>query len=218
MIIAITNLKGGVGKTTVSINLAVSFALRGKSVCLVDLDEGQRSASMWSGNRAEAGHEPHIDVVIKNEKQLFKDVAEYKKKFDVVLIDGVPTLEDVQGRIIWASDILIVPLSPSELDYRSFEEFLETYEKLKNSREMEGRKIEAYALMNRVVKANMSKVIEKALGHYDTIPTLKTKLGQRTAYVETISEGLGAMEWKDDKAKAEINALTNEIETIIKNF
>lgn len=219
MIIAVTNLKGGVGKTTVSINLAVAFALRGKSVCLVDMDEGQRSASMWAGNRAEANKEPHIEVVIKTDKQLFKDVAEYKKRFDIVLIDGVPTLEDVQGRIIWASDILIVPLSPSELDYRSFEEFLETYEKFKSSREIEGRKVEAYALMNRVVKAaNMSKVIEKALGHYDTIPTLKTKLGQRTAYIETISEGLGAMEWKDEKAKAEVEALAIEIEKIIKKF
>ena len=60
MIIAVTNLKGGVGKTTVSINLAVAFALRGKSVCLVDLDEGQRSASMWAGNRSEAEKEPQI--------------------------------------------------------------------------------------------------------------------------------------------------------------
>lgn len=218
MIIAITNLKGGVGKTTVAVNLAISFALKGKSVCLVDLDVGQRSASMWSGNRAEANREPHIEVVIKNEKQLLKDVIEYKKKYDIVLIDGVPTLEDVQGRIIWASDILVVPISPSELDYRSFEEFLDTYEKFKSSREIEGRKVEAYALMNRVVKANMSKVIEKALEHYDNIPTLKSKLSQRTAYVETISEGLGVAEWKDDKAKSEIEALTDELQTIIKNF
>ena len=218
MIIAVTNLKGGVGKTTVSINLAVAFALRGKSVCLVDLDEGQRSASMWAGNRSEAGKEPHIEVVIKTEKQLFKDVSEYKKKYDIVLIDGVPTLEDVQGRIIWASDILIVPISPSELDYRSFEEFYETYEKLSSSRQIEGRKIEAFVLMNRVVKANMSKVIEKALTHYDTVPTLKSKLSQRTAYVETISEGMGVMEWKDEKARKEIDALVSEIEQIIKNF
>jgi chromosome partitioning protein len=105
------------------------------------------------------------------------------------------------------------------LDYRSFEEFLETYEKLKNSRDMEGRKIEAYALMNRVVKAaNMSKVIEKALKHYETIPTLAAKLAQRTAYIETIGEGMGVMEWKDEKAKAEIDALASEIETIINNF
>lgn len=47
---------------------------------------------------------------------------------------------------------------------------------------------------------------------------MKTTIGERVAYKETISNGLGVTEYKDKKAKEEIEALRSEIEAIIKNF
>jgi chromosome partitioning protein len=211
MIIAVTNLKGGVGKTTLSINLAVAFAHRGKKVCLVDLDEGQKSAMVWGENRAEAQREPFIKVETQAAKQLFYNVPSLKEQFDIIIIDGCPTLAEIQSRIIWAADLVIVPVKPSELDYRSFEQFLEQYDRLAADRE-NSRPLKGFVVMNGIVaKSNILKNIEEALSHYAQLPMLKTRLAQRLAYAESISEGAGVVEYKDEKAKAEIEAIVEEL-------
>ena len=51
MIISVTNLKGGSGKSTIAINLAVSFAVRGYNTCIVITDNEQRSAMKWQQDR-----------------------------------------------------------------------------------------------------------------------------------------------------------------------
>lgn len=218
MIIAVTNLKGGVGKTTVAVNLAVAFAHRGKQVCLVDLDEGQKSALVWGENRAESNRQPFIKVETQAAKQLFYNIPELKKNYDYVIIDGCPTLAEVQSRIIWAADLLIVPVRPSELDFRSFEQFLEQYDRLAAERPVE-RKLKGFTVLNGVVEGTkIARNVEEALGHYEQLPILKTKLLQRVAYAESISEGAGVLEYSNEKAKSEILELTNEVENIIAQF
>ena len=76
MIILIGSQKGGPGKTTVAVNLAVEFARQGKDVCLVDADP-QRSAARWHADREEQRHTPAIACVEKlgNINQTLQDLA-----------------------------------------------------------------------------------------------------------------------------------------------
>lgn len=213
MVIAITNLKGGVGKTTIATNLAVSFAVQDKQVCIVDTDLGQQSSMEWSGNRDEK--RVSVPVFGVGIKQLNKEVEALKSKYDHVIIDGTPQLSELADRTIVASDLLIIPLSPSIYDFRGFENFLTRYDQIKGTKEAMGGRVEAFVVLNRVVSnTNVSKEIIDALKEYD-VTLLKTKLINRIAYVESATSGLGVVEYRDPKAKSEILGLRKEIQKII---
>lgn len=215
MVISITNLKGGVGKTTIATNLAVELKRRQYEVCIVDTDLGQQSSMEWGGNRDESL--PSVPVFGISIKQLNKEVAELSQKYDFVIIDGTPQLSELADRTILASDLLLIPLTPSIYDYRGFENFLERYEQVKGLKEASGNRISSFVLLNRVVpNTNVSKDITEAVKAYE-IGILKTQLVNRVAYVDTAAEGKGVVEYKDKKAAAEIEALTSELLDIIQN-
>jgi chromosome partitioning protein len=210
MKIAITNLKGGVGKTTISTNLAVALSYLGKTVCIVDTDLKQRSASEWAGSRPT--DKPAISVFGITEKQLTGEIERLKNQFDVVIIDGTPHVSEITERAIITADILLIPISPSIYDYRAFENFFEKLEEINGNRVAYGGKIlSTHIIMNRAnEKVRVYKAIVEAIQAYD-IPILKNQLGNRTAYVETAFEGLGVVEGRDKKAKDEFNELVKEI-------
>jgi chromosome partitioning protein len=216
MIISITNLKGGVGKTTLTTNLAVAFLLRGYKVCIVDTDLGLKSSMEWSGNRDEGL--PRLPVFGVGIKQLNKEVEVLDQDYDVVFIDGSPQLSELADRTILCSDIVIIPVLPGIYDFRAFENFLERYEQVKGLKEAQGAAIKAFVILNRYLeKSNVSKEIKEALGEYE-VKIMDAKLASRVAYIDTATQGMGVMEYKDAKAKAEISQIADELELAIKYF
>lgn len=211
--IAVTNLKGGVGKTTLTTNLAVSFQSLGYQVCVVDTDLGQQSAMEWGGSRSE--HLPAVPVFGIALKQLNKDIEALKDKYDLIFVDGSPQISELADRTILASDLLIIPITPSIYDYRGFESFLERFEKVKELKHAAGAEMDAFVVFNRVVpNTNISKDIAQAVQAYD-LKILATQLVNRVAYADSATEGLGVLEYKDPKAALEIKGLTDELLTYI---
>lgn len=208
MIISVTNLKGGCGKTTISTNLAVAFAKRGKSVCLIDTDLGQASALEWAGLRAE--QKPHIQVMGKKLSQITTDANELAKSYDIVLIDGSPQLEELADRTILASDIIIIPTKPSLQDFRSTEEFLKRYKKVKELKKATGSDVLAFTVMNEAnVKTNIYKDIKDATERLGV--ELIYTISDRIAYRDAFAYGMGVVEYDDKKAKEEFEKLADKI-------
>ncbi|NQX78827.1 ParA family protein [Gilvibacter sp.] len=209
MIIAITNLKGGVGKSTITQNLAVCLAHMGYKVCIVDTDENQNSMS-WNGARDE--DLPNITVVGAVEQKGFsKAVKSLHQDYEIVLVDGTPSLSAMTTSIIVNANLIIIPLRPSAQDFRTMDKFLSRYN---DAVGMKGE-IPAYFLLNeyderKIIHRGIKTTLEET---YD-IPFLKIQIGSRTIYNEASVEGLGVYEAtgdNTDKARQEMINLTNEV-------
>ena len=205
MVIGITNLKGGVGKTTLTLNLAVTFAHQGKKVCIVDADKNQNSME-WSGAR-----KPSLPQVIvmgcTEPRALNKLVDSQRDIYDLVLIDGTPDLGEMTTRIMLASDILLVPLLPSGHDFRSMVLLLQRFEQAKGFKP----ELPAYFIMNKFDdRVNFHADMVDLLGQYD-IPILDARIKNRVAYAQTGVSGMGVIEWTDQKASEEIETLGKEV-------
>ena len=204
MKIGVTNLKGGVGKTTLAQNLAVCLAHMGYKTCLVDTDTNQNSLAWYGARDSEL---PDILVVgATDSKALNKTVDKLHKDHDFVVIDGTPSLNEMTTRIILSSDLLLIPILPGGHDFRSMEFFFERYEQAKEFRD----DIPAYFVLNQFSGSiNVHQDIREILEQFG-IGILKTTIKKRIAYVKTSIEGSGVYEYSDNKAKAEMVSLTNE--------
>jgi chromosome partitioning protein len=209
MRIGISNLKGGVGKTTLSQNLAVCFAHMGYKTAIADTDANQNSLE-WFGARDESL--PKIFVSGTTEpKALNKGVDALHEDYEIVIIDGTPSLNEMTTRIILASDILLIPILPSGHDYRAMKQFFDRYEQAKEFRD----KIPAYFILNQFTAAiNIHQDIRNILNEYAAkhgVGIFETTINKRVSYVKAGIEGKGVFELDDDKATQEMVGLTREV-------
>ena len=214
MVISFISYKGGVGKTTLSENIAVCFANAGKSVCIVDADDSANSLS-WSRKRS--ADLPKINVYEENNKdEIVLKIKELNSKYDLVIIDSPPSQTAISDMIVLMSNMVIVPLLPKgEQETNTINQLVRKIKSLEAAKE---KKIPVYFVINEfdhrtTLHRGFAESMEQIFG--DRL--LKTRLCNRVAYAEVTHEGKGVFEHNNIKAKNEIAALFNELVNIIKN-
>ncbi len=209
-IIAVANLKGGVGKSTIAQNLAVSLRSQGHKVCLVDTDVEQKSTIEW-GERRNARELPAIQLSLSTEDRLAREIAELAKTNDFVIVDGSPALSEVATKIMMVADLVVVPVMPSGNDYGALEKFLARYDDVKAMLESRGMALDLGVVLNgyndRII---VNRAVYEAIKKLD-VRIFKTEIGHRAAYQEANLVGMGVIELSDRKAAQEIESLTAEI-------
>lgn len=115
--ISLISQKGGVGKTTLAINLAAAAADRGKAVLIADTDP-QQSVHRWYEGRKAEHPLPYVASVFPDALPSFAEKARVNGA-DYLFIDSSPNSTETSLAIADLSDLLVVPCGPSFVDLRA---------------------------------------------------------------------------------------------------
>lgn len=204
MIFGLLNQKGGVGKTTLSVNLAASLAKAGHRVLLIDADP-QGSALDWAAARTE---EPLFSVIGLPRATIHREIGQISQGYDHVVIDGPPRVTDLARSAIMASDIVLIPVQPSPYDIWAADEVVKLIEEASVFKE----NLKSFFVINRkITNTAIGRDANQALETY-SIPVLESNVTQRVIFAEAASEGKSVYEIDPNgPAAAEVQAVVDEL-------
>ena len=206
MIIGVLNQKGGVGKTTLSLNLASAYADEGQKVLIVDADP-QGSSLRWSSARAE-GIAPLFPVVGMAKPSISRELPVMAKDYDVVVVDGAPRVSELGRAAIMASDVILMPVQPSPFDIWATED---TVQLIREAQQFKPSLIAAFAVNRKIANTAIGRDVLDAFAEAD-FPVLTAQVTQRVLYAESAMQGLSVVEVaRYGDAAREIRKLAAEI-------
>lgn len=208
MIITIGGIKGGTGKTTISVNLAVELAIAGKDVLLVDADD-QGTATDFSVLRNQQGEAIASYTSIQlSGKSVREQVVKLKNKFDYIVIDTGGRDTTSQRAALSVSDVLLVPLAPRSFDVWTLDLISVLIEEIYTI----NPSLKAFSILNRAdVRGNENDMAQNIIAEKKSIEVLPIVICNRKAFSDACAEGKAVSEHskKDKKALSEIHNLVS---------
>ena len=208
-VIAIAQQKGGTGKTTLAVHLALAFIkYHNLKVAIIDTDP-QGSLGKWFMIRTEKK--------LSNDNLTFKTAslwgAQYESKtlkndHDIVIIDTPPKIESDARPSIEAADLVLIPMSASHVDFWATGAIVDIAKKANKK------------ILIQINRSNQrSKLIAKTNDFIKSLDLLSTNtiIGNRQIYASSMGEGKTAVEkQKKGNAVEEIKNLSEQILSEIK--
>ena len=215
MILTVGNTKGGTGKTTLAVQLAISLARAGRDVLLVDGDT-QGSAQTAIAIRIDAGRLPTLACVQFPEGRVLRDQVRLQApRYQDVLIDAGGRDSGALRAALVLSDVLLVPFLPRSVDVWALADIAVLVDEARAVRDG----LAAYAVLNAADPGTSSDNTDAAaaLAEFPQLLLLNTPIRRRKAFANATGQGLSVDELSplDPKASAELTALVNAVQSMV---
>ena len=210
MIVCVGNTKGGVGKTTIALNLAIARALQGREVMLIDGDR-QETAQTAIDIRAASGKAPSIACAVYSEgRTLISQVGLMRSKFDDIIIDSGGRDSAALRAAMGMSDVVVVPFAPRSLDVWALAQLDSLVEEVKGAHP----DMRVIAVLNAAdTQGHDNEDAAAAVADYPNMQYVATPIIRRKAIANAAGQGMSILEYtpKDAKGIEEMTALVNVV-------
>lgn len=195
--------KGGSGKTTLAVHMAVCAARQKRRTALIDIDP-QGSAFNWNESRDEGRK---LDAAKAEAGQIPALLRQAKDGgIDLAIIDTAPHSDSAAAIAAQYADLVLIPCRPARFDLDAIASTVQIATVAKKS---------AAVVINAAPRGKLAKEARVALERQG-ITVIDTVLHQRVAYSHAVIDGRSVHEYEPNgKAAAEIDELYNHITRLL---
>jgi chromosome partitioning protein len=204
-ILGLLSRKGGVGKTTFAVHLAVLAQQAGRRTLLIDLDPQRSAAGWWRAREADT------PLLVETEPAGLRGVLDAARDdgIDLVVIDTRPSVEADAVHVATLADLLVVPTRPAILDLRAI---LGTLDIVKGATRRAMIVLNACPAPRGIGEASVTGDARRALAAFG-VPVAAPSIGNRATFSHALVAGLTAGEAEPGgKAAKEVSALWRVID------
>ncbi len=203
MILTVGNVKGGVGKTTLAINFAITLARRGREVLLIDGDE-QQTAMQFTDLRSGVLEKAGYTCASLFGRNIQTQVKQLAKKYDDIVIDvGGRDTGSLRSALV-VTDVVLMPVQPRSFDLWGTDL---TISLVQEAREWNAPLVAICVVNGADAKGSDNLATAEELQKLGGVEVLPPYIVRRKAFPNAATAGKGIVEWDDEKAEAEFMAV-----------
>jgi chromosome partitioning protein len=204
MILAVGNVKGGVGKTTLAVNLAIALVRAKRDVLLIDGDEQGTALAFTDLRTGQRDKPPGYTAVALHGTNIRTQVRQLAAKYSEIVMDVGGRDTGSLRAALTIADVVLIPVKPRSFDLWGVDQ---TADLVKEAREVNER-LRAIVVLNEAdAQGKDNQAATESLQEVEGLEIAPLLIGRRKAFPNAASAGLSVLEWDDRKAIHEFGKL-----------